>query len=253
MLPMIVNYAAIGIAFFYVQKSSNAISNFSEAEAAAFVARNSFACLYLINCFSKIFECCQIATELFGSSRRIAELIERSREDDLTSVVSTKSNYPSLLQRFNDTILKCFRNDRDAPTNYSLLSCDDESVELCEPNVYIPPFGKRMADGNAVRMSKINGKDILLEVENLKLISPNGDLLLNSLAFSVTNEMRLLIKGKSGCGKSTLLRYLAFGIRTNSSKTNSITANSIKCYIRKENIIFLPQQSRCVQVPPCIG
>ena len=48
-----------------------------------------------------------------------------------------------------------------------------------------------------------------LEVENLELKSPRGQLLLEDLNLSLKQGQSLLIRGPSGCGKSTLIKAIA--------------------------------------------
>ena len=71
-------------------------------------------------------------------------------------------------------------------------------------SVYVGLPTKTLIPGSGV----IKFQDNIIRFDNVPLVTPNGDVLIESLTFEVKSGTNVLVCGPNGCGKSSLFRIL---------------------------------------------
>ena len=107
--------------------------------------------------------------------------------------------------------------------------------------------------------ANLNGLEIksgnnILELKNVVLSLPDGQILAKNISFTLNNADRLLVKGRSGCGKTTLLRtiarlwHFAKGEINQKPHTTSLFIAQ-KPYIPIENLAFAVSYPKTQHLP----
>lgn len=117
------------------------------------------------------------------------------------------------------------------PVEVNVTSTDDESVKESAA------LSAQSIQLNLQKMPTTNGDNVLMQINQLRLITPDKKrVLIDNLDLTIREGQHLLIVGSSGCGKSSLLRAIA-GLWTAGS--GSITR------VADDEVYFLPQRPYC--------
>eukprot|EP01038_Epipyxis_sp_PR26KG_P008084 gene8084-10951_t len=178
----IVNYVAVGLSCFYVLNNHNSsydnltISNDNNkngnnsSNSIKLFAAGSYACLYIINCFSKLLESAEGFSQIIGLSKRVIELIDLCDHYQNNSN-NNSSNYNNINNNRNNYFV----------SNHENIQCKVMLMEL---------------------------KNIDLFSLNYNNFECEQSLLIKQLSLAITPGMKILITGASGAGKTTLLKTL---------------------------------------------
>eukprot|EP01095_Lingulamoeba_sp_RSL-Kostka_P001850 TRINITY_DN1264_c2_g5_i1.p1 TRINITY_DN1264_c2_g5~~TRINITY_DN1264_c2_g5_i1.p1 ORF type:complete len:676 (-),score=243.24 TRINITY_DN1264_c2_g5_i1:186-2213(-) len=146
-------------------------------------------------------------TRLAGFTARVDELI------DVLKDLNEGRYQRTMINRESTKIQKKLAHDNN----------DEEDEEQEEDNFVLGKPG----DG------KIIEEDHIINFQNVPLVTPNGDVLVKNLNFTVNSGTNVIVCGPNGCGKSSLFRILGelwplFG--------GTLTKPS------KENLFYVPQR-----------
>ena len=116
------------------------------------------------------------------------------------------------------------------PAEVNATSSDDEPVKVAD-------IRNQSIQLNLQRMPSTNGGNVLMQINKLRLFTPDRNrVLIDNLDLTIREGQHLLISGSSGCGKSSLLRAIS-GLWTAGS--GSITR------VTDDEVYFLPQRPYC--------
>eukprot|EP00986_Skeletonema_menzelii_P018226 scaffold26591_cov166-Skeletonema_menzelii.AAC.2 len=116
------------------------------------------------------------------------------------------------------------------PAEVNATSIDDEPVKVAD-------IRNQSIQLNLQRMPSTNGGNVLMQINKLRLVTPDRNrVLIDNLDLTIREGQHLLISGSSGCGKSSLLRAIS-GLWTAGS--GSITR------VTDDEVYFLPQRPYC--------
>ncbi len=116
------------------------------------------------------------------------------------------------------------------PAEVNVTSVDDGPVKVAD-------LRNQSIQLNRQRMPSTNGDNALMQINQLRLVTPDRNrVLIDNLDLTIREGQHMLISGSSGCGKSSLLRAIA-GLWTAGS--GSITR------VTDDEVYFLPQRPYC--------
>lgn len=116
------------------------------------------------------------------------------------------------------------------PAEVNVTSVDDGPVKVVD-------LRNQSIQLNRQRMPSTNGDNALMQINQLRLVTPDRNrVLIDNLDLTIREGQHMLISGSSGCGKSSLLRTIA-GLWTAGS--GSITR------VTDDEVYFLPQRPYC--------
>lgn len=134
-------------------------------------------------------------TRLAGFTARVAELMDVL--DDLGN-----GNYKRTM------VTKERQQQQQQQHRGKPGDADEASSSSSATATATPTGGEGEAAPIELNSGRIVERDHVIRFEKVPLVTPNGDVLVRSLTFSVESGTNVLIAGPNGCGKSSLFRIL---------------------------------------------
>ena len=186
-LGSVANYGILGLGVLWLSSSGT----MSPSQIAGMLASGSYACIYLINSFTSIFDLASYAADVAAYGKRVQEVLQFGQESFSKLPRGAGAGPNDGRDRAGRGYGSTHSSDKETKTNSDRLGIKD--LEL---------YGS-------------DGKTILLAADRITLRAPpsishpQGRILVSNLSFVVTQGHHVVIKGESGIGKSTLLRAIA--------------------------------------------
>ncbi|XP_077988265.1 ATP-binding cassette sub-family D member 2-like [Glandiceps talaboti] len=140
-------------------------------------------------------------TEAFTTARNLlissADAIERimSSYKEIMELVGYTSRVYEMLEVFDDV--------KKGKYSKSLVTAEDTSKPKTALKAKDRIQGPMEIEGEITEVESAS-----ISLEDVPIITPNGDIITSSLSLKVEDDMHLLITGPNGCGKSSLFRIL---------------------------------------------
>eukprot|EP01088_Endostelium_zonatum_P010665 TRINITY_DN241_c0_g2_i1.p1 TRINITY_DN241_c0_g2~~TRINITY_DN241_c0_g2_i1.p1 ORF type:complete len:688 (+),score=142.14 TRINITY_DN241_c0_g2_i1:94-2157(+) len=135
---------------------------------------------------------------LINMARAVGRLVLAGRE--LTKLAGYTARVTELMDVLTDLNKGIYKRTMVAQSSLPPLSADGSSSE--NDQAAIRRRSLKPGAGNIIR------EDRVIRFEDVPLVTPNGDILIDSLNFEVKSGMNVLVCGPNGCGKSSLFRIL---------------------------------------------
>ena len=263
----VANYGILGWGVLWLSSARS----MTPSQIAGMLASGSYACMYLINSFTSIFDLTTFAADVAAYGKRVQEVLEfgedrcgRSGRDEMGRGRERKGSHGRPSSTGTED------SDGDGPRFGFDIGCGSATATatatLCAPGFQSNPDADGgVAEGILVGAgvdsvpdagganARADASTLLLCADHVTLRAPpslshpKGRVLVRDLSFRVTRGKHVMIKGESGVGKSTLLRAIAGlgGMRVpglDLCLPGGASASASASASAAHDVAFLPQQ-----------